>query len=110
MAIKSGRCFFPGQRVILTQQIPQRNHVWATRITGQVVRFRQRTTGSWFAHAKDSKLWLDRLTIRKDDGEMVECVLDPYTHVEIVREAGGDSTTAEAPADRQGELVEEKPQ
>lgn len=74
--------FEPGQRVVVTQQIPQRQRVWTTRITGKVVRYEQRKTGSWFAHAKDDKLWLDRLVIEKDDGEIVVCNLDSYTHVE----------------------------
>ncbi len=83
----------PGQRVVLTQQIPQRNEVWTTRITGEVIRFMQRRTGSWYAHARDSKLWLDRLTLRKDDGEIVECILDPYTHIEIVATTGKSTPT-----------------
>lgn len=75
--------FAPGQRVTVLQQIPQRDEVWTTRITGTVVRFEQSKTGSWFAHAKDDRLWLDRLVIRKDDGETVVMNLDPYTHVEL---------------------------
>lgn len=73
-----------GQRVIVTHQIPQRNRVWTTRITGKVVRCEQKKTGSWYAHAKDAKLWLDRLVIRKDDGEIIVLNLDSYTHVEVV--------------------------
>ncbi len=76
--------FTPGQRVIVTQQIPQRDEVWSTRVTGQVVRYEQAKTGSWYAHSKDHKLWLDRLVVRKDDGEIVVCNLDSYTHVDLV--------------------------
>jgi len=75
--------FRPGQRVIVTQQIPQRDEVWTTRDHGVVVKYEQNKTGSWFAHAKDDKLWLDRLTLRKDDGEIVVFNLDRYTHVEV---------------------------
>lgn len=75
--------FQPGQRVVVTQQIPQRDEVWTSQTAGAVVRYEQRKTGSWFAHAKDDKLWLDRLTLRKDDGEIVVFNLDPYTHVEL---------------------------
>ena len=74
--------FTVGQRVTVTQQIPQRDEVWTSTVTGTVERFEQRKTGSWFAHAKDDKLWLDRLVIRKDDGEIVSINLDHYTHVE----------------------------
>lgn len=78
--------FVPGQRVTVTQQIAHRARVWTIAISGEVVKFEQRKTGSWFAHAKNDKLWLDRLTVRKDDGEIVMINLDPYTHVSL--EAG----------------------
>ncbi len=93
--------FEPGQRVVVTQQIPQRDDVWTTKIVGQVVGSKQKKTGSWFARAKDDRLWLDRLTIRKDDGELVICVLDQYTHVEVVPEpvaSPDDAPGADAPA------------
>jgi hypothetical protein len=86
--------FRPGQRVAITQQIPQRDRVWTIRVDGVVVRSEQRKTGSWFAHAKDHKLWLDRLLIRKDDGELVTVNLDPYTHVEVLAEAGAAGVPA----------------
>lgn len=76
--------FEPGQRVAITQQIPQRDRVWTTKVVGIVVRYEQRKTGSWYAHAKDDKLWLDRLVIKKEDGEIVVCNLDNYTHVELL--------------------------
>ncbi len=73
--------FAPGDRVTVTQQIPQRSRVWTTTFAGKVVRFEQRKTGSWFAHSRHDKLWLDRLVLQKDDGEIVVCNLDQYTHV-----------------------------
>lgn len=76
--------FKPGQKVMVTQQIPQRDEVWTNKVGGEVVRYEQRKTGSWYAHSKDDKLWLDRLVVRKDDGEIVVFNLDPYTHVELV--------------------------
>ncbi len=77
-----------GQRVAVTQQIPRKQAVWTGRVEGQVVRTEQAKTGSWYAHAKDDKLWLDRLVIRKDDGEVVVCNLDGYTRVDILSDAG----------------------
>ena len=73
-----------GQRVVVTQQIPQRDEVWTLRVTGEVVSYKQQKTGSWYAHSKDDKLWLDRLVVRKDDGEIVTMNLDAYTRVEEV--------------------------
>ena len=78
--------FQPGQRVEVTQQIPQRDEVWTSKSEGVVVRYEQRKTGSWYAHAKDDRLWLDRLVVRKDDGELVTFNLDNYTHVEVVND------------------------
>lgn len=79
--------FRAGQRVKVTQQVPQRDEVWTTVLEGRVLLFEQRKTGSWFAHAKDDKLWLDRLTIAKDDGELVVINLDQYTHVDVLADA-----------------------
>lgn len=84
--------FKTGQRVRITQQIPQRDRTWVTTITGEVVRSEQKKTGSWYAHAKDEKLWLDRLVVKKDDGEIVVINLDPYTHVELVAQDGAAGT------------------
>lgn len=76
--------FQPGQKVAVTQQIAQRDEVWTTKIAGTVVRAEQAKTGSWFARSKDDRLWLDRLVLRKDDGEIVVINLDPYSHVELL--------------------------
>jgi hypothetical protein len=72
----------PGTRVRVTQQVPQVADVWTTTIEGTVVRFRQAKTGSWFAHGADDKLWLDRLEVRLDDGELVTLNLDRYSVIE----------------------------
>jgi hypothetical protein len=49
-----------------------------------VVGFSQEKTGSWYAHSKDHKLWIDRLQVRKDDGELVYVNLDQYSSVEVI--------------------------
>ncbi|QDU34895.1 hypothetical protein KS4_29710 [Poriferisphaera corsica] len=72
-----------GQRVAVTQQIPRLQATWNTTVEGTVESFEQRKTGSWYAGAKDDRLWLDRLVIRKDDGEIVVCNLDQFTRVEV---------------------------
>jgi hypothetical protein len=72
----------PGTRVRVTQQVPQVADVWTTTVEGSVVRFRQAKTGSWFAHGANDKLWLDRLEVRLDDGELVTLNLDRYSVIE----------------------------
>ena len=73
----------PGARVKVTQQIPARDYAWTSDVRGTVVEYQQKETGSWFAHSKNDKLWLDRLTIKKDDGEITTLNLDDYSRVEI---------------------------
>lgn len=73
----------PGKRVRVIQQIAARHYAWPTEVRGTIVEFKQKETGSWFAHAKDDRLWLDRLTLRKDDGEITTLNLDDYSRIEI---------------------------
>jgi hypothetical protein len=74
----------PGTRVRVTEQLPHRDRAFTNVVEGVITRFRQARTGSWFAHAKDDKLWLDRLELRLDDGELVVLNLDQYTVIETV--------------------------
>lgn len=74
--------FQPGQRVRVIQQVPHRDEVWTTTTEGVITRFEQAKTGSWFAHSKDDQLWLDRLELRLDDGEIVILNLDQYSRIE----------------------------
>ena len=69
--------------LLVTQQIAARNYTWTTDVAGTVVQFEQQQTGSWYAHGKDDKLWLDRLTLRKTDGELTTLILDEYSRVEL---------------------------
>lgn len=76
----------PGSRVRVTQQVPRpsTDASFTTSVEGTVVRYEQSKTGSWYAHAKDDKLWLDRLILKKDDGEIVFLNLDQYSIVEPI--------------------------
>ena len=74
----------PGARVKVIQQIAARNYTWTTDLTGTVVEFAQKETGTWFAHSRDDKLWLDRLLLRNDDGELTTLNLDDYSVVEVL--------------------------
>jgi len=84
MADSLGKKLVPGAIVEVTQQIPHRDRVWINRVQGTVLSYEQKQTGSWFAHSKDDKLWLDRLVVRKDDGEIISLNLDDYTHLEVI--------------------------
>ena len=77
----------PGMKVRVIQQIPRETGTWTTSVEGVVRRFGQQKTGSWFAHSKDDKLWIDRLELVKDDGEIVYCNLDQFSRVEVIARA-----------------------
>ncbi len=77
----------PGMRVRVTQQIAFAKAAATAIVEGVVLSAGQQKTGSWFAHAKDDKLWLDRIELKKDDGEVVVCNLDQFSLVEIVTAA-----------------------
>lgn len=74
----------PGQRVRVTQQMPRQQNAFAIAVEGVIQRMGQQKTGSWFAHSKDDKLWLDRLELKKTDGELVTINLDRYSVVEHI--------------------------
>lgn len=78
----------PGARVTVTQQIPHRDKTWVDKITGVIVDYTQKPTGSWYAHSRSDKLWLDRLKLRMPDGELMSLILDEFSSVEIVEPAG----------------------
>jgi hypothetical protein len=73
----------PGAKVKVTQQIAARDYTWTSETAGTVIRFDQQETGSWYAHSKNEKLWLDRLTLRKTDGELITLNLDEYSVVNV---------------------------
>jgi hypothetical protein len=74
----------PGQRVRVTQQVPRQRDSMLTTVEGTVVRYGQEKTGSWYAHTRDNKVWVDRLELRKDDGEIVILNLDRYSSIEVL--------------------------
>jgi len=86
----------PGTQVVITQQIGHRivSKAWNDTVSGIVVEYMQKPTGSWFAHSKNDKLWLDRLKIKKPDGELMTLILDEYSHVEIVPPAKSELPVA----------------
>jgi len=74
----------PGTRVRITQVLVSRDRVWQTRVEGEVLAHRYEPTGSWFAHGKDDRLWLERIRLRKADGETTVVSLDQNSVVEVL--------------------------
>lgn len=73
-----------GSKVRVTQALSRGDTFSPFTVEGEILRMGQQKTGSWFAHARDKKLWLDRLELRKDDGELVSVNLDEHSVVETV--------------------------
>jgi len=71
----------PNQHIRVTQEIVTREGVWSTAVEGTVVYCQARPTGSWYAHGKNDKLWLQRVRLRRDDGELIELNLDDRSRV-----------------------------
>lgn len=71
-----------GQRVRVWQEIERREGDWALPVEGVLCAIRREPAGSWFAHGKEGRLWLTRLEIRKDDGELSSLVVDRHTRIE----------------------------
>jgi hypothetical protein len=93
----------PGVKVVVTQQIPARDHVWTNQTRGTVVGFEQKPTGSWFAHSKNDKLWLDRLLVRLDDGELSTLNLDDYSRVEMIGTGDPTANAGDKAPDKPGD-------
>jgi hypothetical protein len=85
----------PGTLVKITQQIPRRVDTYVAEVTGKVVRQERQSSGSWFARNQRNKVWLDRLVIQKEDGEISILNLDEYTNVEVL--SGPPPESGEAP-------------
>ena len=74
----------PGQRIRVERTIRTREGDWKTSVEGEVVYVEHRPTGSWFAHGKNDKLWLQRVRIKKSDGELAELVLERDAKVKVL--------------------------
>ncbi len=72
------------QHVKIQQVIHTRDGDWTTTTEGKIVAVEPRPTGSWFAHGKDDKLWLYRIRLQKEDGELVELNTDRDTRISIL--------------------------
>jgi len=78
--------FPPGTPVRVVQSTVHRARRGGVRtrdavVVGVVESWQHRPTGSWYAHGKNDKLWLERLRLRKVDGEVALLVIDDGTRI-----------------------------
>ena len=81
----------PGQRVRMVEIIDQRAGDWRTAVEGVVQAVELQKTGSWYAHAKDDKLWLQRVRLVKADGEVTVLNVDSRTNIALLDDRSPDS-------------------
>lgn len=84
----------PGRRIRVHQEIDRREGNWRGEVVGTVVEVFPQATGSWFVHGKNTRLWLNRIRLRKDDGEITIVVVDPHTRVEALPETPAPGSSA----------------
>ena len=77
----------PGQRVRIIQEVDRREGNWRSEVVGVIQSIGQEKTGSWHAHGKNGRLWLLRVRLRKDDGELTTITADSLTKVELLEDA-----------------------
>ena len=81
---EAAQAYTIGSQVRVTKALSHGEELSAFVVEGEILRMGQQKTGSWYAHSRDKKLWLDRLELRKDDGEIVVINLDQRTAVEVI--------------------------
>ncbi len=78
----------PGDRVRVRQTIlggaMHELKCWTIDVEGLVVSCEAEPTGSWFAHGKHDRVWLLRLRLKKDDGEIAVLNLDDASVVMVL--------------------------
>jgi hypothetical protein len=82
----------PGEHVRVHQVIVGRDKQWPSEVEGEIVEYVAQPTGSWYAHGPKGKLWLERLIIRKADGELSSLVLDQGSQVTVLDPPADDAS------------------
>jgi hypothetical protein len=70
-----------GTRVRIFQRIHQTDPSYKAETTGVIESWGEEPTGAWYAHGRNGKLWLERLRVRKADGEISVLVIDDQTRI-----------------------------
>lgn len=79
----------PGQRIRVRQTIDRLADDWHGDVTGTIRKVELAKTGSWYAHSKDGQLWLQRIQLEKDDGEISVLNIDSLAEIELLGDAPG---------------------
>ena len=77
----TSQLFPPGTPVRVREVTERRGQPIQVETVGVVEEWEELPTGSWFAHGKNDKLWLQRMKLRKVDGEISLIVVDDGTSI-----------------------------
>jgi len=79
---------FPvGTPVRIVRTVLQRDESYESEAVGLVEGWMDEPTGSWYAHGKNDRYWLQRLKLRKADGELTVLVIDDATRIAKIETA-----------------------
>ena len=73
-----------GTRVRVLQDINQADPSWQAVTVGVIEAQEEESTGAWYAHGRNGKLGLERLTLRKPDGEVSVLTIDDQTLIQSI--------------------------
>lgn len=78
----------PGARVRVQQTIfggeTLQRARWTSHVEGTIVSCEAEPTSSWYKHGKQHRVWLLRLRLKKDDGEIAALNLDNASVVTVL--------------------------
>ena len=73
-----------GTRVRVVQEIHQTDPSYRAETAGVIESWDEEPTATWYAHGRNGRLWLERLRLRKADGEISVLAMDPHTRVQSI--------------------------
>jgi hypothetical protein len=74
----------PGVKIRVTQRIDVRTGFWTCDVEGEILSCGPERSESWFARNHTGVVWLNRIRLRKPDGEITTINIDQNTQVTVL--------------------------
>lgn len=78
----------PGDRVRVTQRVRVGKRQWRSTVEGTVEKTSRQLTGLHTDRARDDRVYVDALRLKRDDGEITTLTLDEFTDLEVLAKDG----------------------